>query len=1256
MLHNIRLFTWAKTSFDEESKLLQKTLTKELRFKLPTFRYGVGFDIYQFAKKANTKLLVEKILIRPTITNYCFSNLNKYIYILAKQSLPGKFCQRDDSATKLAQLFFNEKKITIQSFEFLAFKKQLSPKLIDKIKTFWIKPLDSCLKDCLSNLPKTNPITKVTKKILNYEISPLPILWFDEPLLRNFYNAQKFHLDWPNFKHLVEYFKQIQQNPNLLVFRFFEVYWSDHCRHTTMRKAINKNNVHFSGSDQALLTEIQASYKLFCQLHKAKEFSLFDLILINNRLNNFKVEQSNAATIPFMVGDQKYLFHFKNETHNHPTEIEPYGGAATCLGGAVRDILANLALPIAGMRISASSNILNPYQKTPQGKLPQAYISKTAAVGFSSYGNQIGLPTAFVHEYYATDYWVKHLECGATIGVSQAVTAKPTLKENDLVLLIGGLTGLDGLNAAVGSSQTHTENTLTDNLNEVQKGNPLIKRAFLHWYRACPNIIQKFKASNDFGAGGAAIAISELVHNTELGIELNLDRMPTKQKAMNAYQLLFSESQERMAYVIDPADLATLKISCQKYNLQLSCIGKIQSKPHFSVFYQTKLVLDLPYKIIHSHFLIPNVEKIDVILNTLPKTSKNILTWPKIYQNLSSQNQKGLALYFDQTINNANQLSQFSGTNAKTSEFCSVIDLTGWTKKNYQTPNYALISVGFEPSLNQISAYHMGFYSVLDAINRLFCRCFTFQNISLCMQEYFPSLTSSTLWAKPLLALLGAFKVIHYFKIPVIGGKDSMSGTYHEQFHVPSTLISFAIQLQINNASYCTSDFKKVKSFVYVIYIPRTNTGLCDLNAYQQMLNQLSKYATSQTILACSSIHLEHNILWTLANMSFGNEIGIDIDHLACRFIEQTTGIGFIFEYPIRLQTMAQNVIFLGQTINKYFIIRYRQYKISTLWEQATKLFETIYSIEGKKQFFSISRQVGKQLLSFSPKAASASTALKTQTKPKVLILVFYGTNCEFDVVNVYQELNIVPKLLIINSLTMNKMQKSVQQFIALLAKTDILILPGGFAFADEPNGSGKIISFFLSLPKIKKALQNFIQRQGLIWGICNGFQGLLQSGLLENDLLTSKSLLAKSALLINKDYHHLAKFVYVKFLPSVSHFITSQQTNQVVCVPISHGEGRFYTTAKQFNKLFKAGQIVSVYASSTGEFDLNKLPTNPNGSYANIESICSANGLIYGCMAHHERILQIHAMKICYKSFAKINLFKNSLEAVTTWIGLKNN
>ncbi len=1203
-----RFFVKKNSKYDVKSNNLLKKLNSELDItSLTNLKIYNIYDLFNITKDIyeQTKNLI-----------FAYKNIDElqvskpeYKKYIAYELLPLQFDNRANSVLELLQIYNKDNlDIKVRTGFFIGFNDNLNDIDLKKIKKYLINPIEQREKNLdklIFDIHLENQKKQDIKNFINLSNSEL----------KKFIEINSFALSIDQLIIIQKHYQQKKQNPSYNELMLFDIYWSDHCRHTTFNTIIE--NIQFDIKDENLKKEIKSTYEKFLVKHKKitkkKHFTLMDLSLLttrilnkNKKLNDLeKSNEINAISIEVQInGEANYLV-FKNETHNHPSELEPFSGASTCLGGAMRDIFAARAYCFAGIRLSGCGNILEKTSKTLKGKLPQSKIAYETAKGFSSYGNQVGLTTQYIDEFYHNSYNVKHLECGAVLGVvPKKWVNKLEPQVNDLIILVGAKTGIDGLGGASGSSKIQNNNSLKNSYNEVQKGDPIVARKLQRLYRTNFNFTKLIKRSNDFGAGGASVAIGEIAK----GVDIFLEKFKTKYLNIRPEEILFSESQERMAMVIDPKDQNKFFQFVKNENLDCYIVGKVTNNNKIRAFYNDKLIIDVSQEFLNKGAFIAkcNVK----IINDNKNIIFNEFDYFTDKNNLKNKIKKGLIEMFDSTIQTNSKLNTLGGEYLLTQSNCLISSIPS-INTNKSDKN-VIVTSGFNTSIAQKSAYHMGFYSVIEAISKMASKQIDYKNAKISLQEFFPKTQDETKWALPFSALLGLYKVIDYFSLPVVGGKDSMSGTYNEKDVIP-TIITFLINTFDSNKKIITNELKKQNSNIFLLKNKLDKNNLFNLKTYKMNI----KWFIEQKNILASEVISEKTLQFTLMHMAIGNKVSFELLKNNYEFM-----VGdIIFQSNDDWSKIKnKNVILIGKTYNKsddLIKIDNQNYPIHRVIKDLKNDYENIYPFDSYKH--NNTNYTNK----FHLVETKNIQKLSSLDKNKCVILhpIFPGTNCEFDTIkkfSAFDNKKIVNDVFVFKNETKDELINSIDIFAKKISTSDIIMLNGGFSLADEPDGSAKYIACILQHEKIKSQIIQHLKNKKLILGICNGFQALINSGILPNlkYKITENSPILQSNL-INK---HISTIPYIKYLNVNSPWISENNVNKIFRMPISHGEGCFVSDIKDLENLIHNNQIASVYCNEIGDI-ISTNQINPNNSTMNIEGIISLDGLIFGKMGHSERI-----------------------------------
>ena len=1224
-----RIYVEKKKGYDVPATQMLEDLRETFEMDaLKNLRLFQRYDI-EGLSDAEYEAVKRVVLSEPPVDEIYEDELPKLegAKIFAVEYLPGQFDQRADSAAQCIQLVTGKERPEIQTAQIIALMGEINEEEFAKIKEYTINAIES--REASFDKPET--LKMITETPPDVEILDEFNNLNDEELLR-FLKERGFAMSFEDLKYCQKYFRETERRaPTITELKVIDTYWSDHCRHTTFTTAIDEINFAKDEDNEEtfFIPALMNAYKQYLSDRRklygdaTREMSLMELGTIGAKSLQYdgklrgldKSEEINACSIEVKADVdgrlEDWLVMFKNETHNHPTEIEPFGGAATCLGGAIRDPLSGRSYVYQAMRVTGAGDPRKSLRETLPGKLPQKKITRGAAAGYSSYGNQIGLATGQVHELYHEGYVAKRLEIGAVIAAAPKANVKRlTPVAGDVVVLVGGRTGRDGCGGATGSSKEHTKESLTSCGAEVQKGNPPTERKIQRLFRN-PQAARLIKRCNDFGAGGVAVAIGELAS----GLEINLDLVKKKYEGLDGTELAISESQERMAVLLDSKDVDEFMKLADAENLETTAVATVTNNERLIMKWRGKTIVD-----VNRRFFDTNGVKQHVKANVyspkkfveLNETNDIKHEWLKTLHNLNVCNQKGLAERFDSTIGAATVLMPFGGKNQLTPAEGMVAKLPVDGRTNTATA----MTFGFDPYVSEWSPFHGAIDAVTASLTKLVTMGVDFNGAYLTLQEYFERLGDDPhKWGKPLSSLLGAFIAQKGFGIAAIGGKDSMSGTF-EKLNVPPTLVSFAVAI-VDARKVISPEFKAEGHKVYLIPSPRDKFGVPLFPELKQNFNDVHKLIDSGKIISATALK-RGGISAAISKMMVGNDIGFKFSSTAwsvegltdwrsgTMIVEAADGVDLSeYEHFIELGTTTANS---QLQFGKIFI------SLDEIKKAYTEPLEKIFPTKIKRSMSQVLPSI-KNNISNSIKHSHIKIA-----KPRVLIPVFPGTNCEYDSARVWRRAGGEPEILIIRNLTPLAIEESVAALIKSIRQSQIIMLPGGFSGGDEPDGSGKFIAAIFRNPAIAQEVTEFLnERDGLILGICNGFQALIKLGLLpygeirplkENDPTLTHNNLGR----------HLSCMVNTKVVSNKSPWLSNSPVGDIHTIAVSHGEGRFVANDDWINQLAENGQIATQYVDSEGNPTL-ELPFNPNGSVAAIEGITSPDGRIFGKMAHSERI-----------------------------------
>ena len=1200
-----RIFVEKKDGFNNEAKSLYSDITEFLGIKrLNKLRIFNRYDAENISEKI-FDYAIKTVFSEPQLDNvYKELNINK-AFVFATEYLPGQFDQRAESASQCIQIISQGKKPLIKTAKIYALYGNLTKKDIEEIKKYIINPVEMREANFIKpvTLKEKYKIPKTVKMLKGF-------INLNDKELFNFIKAYDLAMDFDDLKFCREYFLSEKRNPTITEIKVIDTYWSDHCRHTTFLTIID--NVEFE--DELLQKTYEEYLTIKKELKDNKPICLMDLatVLIKYFKKKGKLkkldesEEINACSVKINIEvegkTENWILLFKNETHNHPTEIEPFGGAATCIGGAIRDPLSGRGYVYGAMRITGAANPTVSISKTLKGKLPQRKIVTTAAEGYSSYGNQIGLATGIVDEIYHKGYLAKHMEIGAVIAAvpEKNIKRKKTIA-GDIVILIGGSTGRDGCGGATGSSKSHTEESIEICGAEVQKGNAPEERKLQRLFRN-PKVSKLIKKCNDFGAGGVSVAIGELSD----GIDINLNAILKKYEGLDGTELAISESQERMAVVIDKKDIEKFLSFAKEENLRAVKVATIKKESKLTMFWNGKKIVDISREFLNSNGAKKHINaKIKSFKNFDKKILKDFVKgYKSLLSDINVCSKRGLSERFDSTIGAGTVLMPFGGKFQLT-PIQAMVQKISVEKK--ETNNCSLMSYGFNPFIMEKSPYHGAYFSVIESVCKLIATGSDFKEIYLTFQEYFEKLgKDKNRWGKPLSALLGAFKAQKELGICAIGGKDSMSGSF-ENINVPPTLVSFAISTA-KTEDIVSPEFKKSKNKVYLIKPKYDKNGLPETKSLLSIFYKINNLMKNKKILSCYTLTYG-GIAEAVYKMCIGNGFGFEYNSkISLKDLFKYNYGGFIIESEENIDE-----IYLGKIISeKYILYKKEKIDLKKLYLIYENKLEKIYSCNIKTD--------KKPIKNFSYETKNRIVSKIKIAKPKVIIPVFPGTNCEYESAKAFEYADAKAKIMVINNLSSDDIKKSVDNFSKELKTSQIIFIPGGFSGGDEPDGSGKFITAFFRNHIIKEDTTKLLdKRGGLILGICNGFQALIKLGLVPFGKIIETDENCPT-LTFNEISRHQSKIVRTRIASNKSPWLSYMNVGDIVSVPISHGEGRFIASEELIKKLSENGQIATQYVDFEGNAS-NDIRFNPNGSIYAIEGITSPDGRVFGKMGHSERI-----------------------------------
>ena len=1141
--------------------------------------------------------------------------------VFSVEYLPGQFDQRADSAVQCVRFLKEDEQPVIRTATTYVIEGGISAEELAAIKSYCINPVDS--REAAVEKPDT--LVTVFEEPADVKIFD-GFCEMDETALKELYSSLNLAMTFRDFQHIQNYFRgEEHRNPSMTEIRVLDTYWSDHCRHTTFSTELT--DVSFEeGYYKKPIEETYQQYladraEIF-KGRKDKFVCLMDLALMAMRKlkaegklqDQEESDEINACSIVVPVeidGEtEEWLVNFKNETHNHPTEIEPFGGAATCLGGAIRDPLSGRTYVYQAMRVTGAADPTVSVKETLKGKLPQKKLVRGAAHGYSSYGNQIGLATGYVKEIYHPNYVAKRMEIGAVMGAApRKDVIRETSDPGDLIILLGGETGRDGCGGATGSSKVHTEKSIETCGAEVQKGNAPTERKIQRLFRR-PEVTRLIKKCNDFGAGGVSVAIGELAD----GLKVNLDLVPKKYAGLDGTEIAISESQERMAVVVDKKDEAEFLKYAAEENLEATTVAVVTEDPRLVLSWRGKEIVNISRAFLDTN----GAHQETTVAVDLPTEQDKYFVrndvgdvrakWLDTLKDLNVCSQKGLVEMFDSSIGAGSVLMPYGGKYQLTETQAMVAKLPVLKGK---TDVVTMMSYGFDPYLSSWSPYHGAVYAVIESVARIVAAGGDYSRIRFTFQEYFRRMTEDPhRWSQPFAALLGAYSAQLGFGLPSIGGKDSMSGTFNE-IDVPPTLVSFAVDVA-SDKTIITPELKKAGNKLVLVQIHRDAYDLPDYGEIKDLYGKFFEDVKAGRILSAYALD-GSGLAAAVSKMSFGNRLGVKIEANVDKRDLFTAGFGdIVAEVPAdKVAELGVTYTVVGEVTESGFA--YGDMKIDT--EEALKTWE-----EPLEKVFPTTAVAGAEKVE-SPlyKADSVYVCKHKVARPTVFIPVFPGTNCEYDSAKAFERAGADVITKVFRNLTAEDIRESVEEFEKAINQAQIIMFPGGFSAGDEPDGSAKFFATAFQNARMKEAVMKLLnERDGLALGICNGFQALIKLGLVPYGEIVGQTE-DSPTLTFNTINRHVSKMVYTKVMTNKSPWLAGAELGKTYVNPASHGEGRFVASKEWIDKLFANGQVATQYVNPDGEASMDEY-WNVNGSYASIEGITSPDGRILGKMAHSER------------------------------------
>lgn len=1226
-----RVFSEKKSGYSVEAKQIIKDIKSDLsissleRIRIIN-RYdvsGVTPDEYQRARTI--------VFSEPPVDDVYDEtiDLSGSCYVLAVESLPGQYDQRADSAAQCIQIITQKDQPVVRTAKLYVFYGTLTSDEKKKIDGYLINPVESRAASLLKpdSLLDTLERPDDIKKMSGFcKMTPEEL----EAVL----NEMGLAMSMQDLVFTQEFFSSMDRDPTMTEIRVLDTYWSDHCRHTTFLTKLESVRVR---GDLEISRAIEKTYEDYIASREYvygtrienRSICLMDMATIamkhlraDGKLNDLdESEEINACSIRVRVNvdgrPEDYLLMFKNETHNHPTEIEPFGGAATCLGGAIRDPLSGRSYVYQAMRVTGAGDPTVPVSQTLPGKLSQKKLVRTAAAGYSSYGNQIGLATGLVEEIYHPGYIAKRMEIGAVIGAAPAdhvVRQRPN--DGDIVILIGGRTGRDGIGGATGSSKAHDETSVDRCGAEVQKGNPPTERKIQRLFRK-PEVARMIIRCNDFGAGGVSVAIGELAD----GIDIDLDAVPKKYEGLDGTELAISESQERMAVVIKKKDEQRFFEEAEKENLEAVRVAVVTMKPNMLMRWRGNVIVDLPRSFIDTNGapayssaeIVPPDMSDPYIDSSEPNMRadrfSSMLT--KALSSVNACSQKGLVQRFDSTIGAGTVLMPYGGKYQSSPEEGMVCKIP---VQNQDTDTVSVMTYGFDPYFSEWSPYHGSYHAVVDSLLKIAAVGANPFSARLTFQEYFERLTTGESWGKPVAALLGAFRAQMDYSVPSIGGKDSMSGTFRD-IHVPPTLVSFAVATTSAD-KIVSSALSAPGEKLFLIRLARTQNAMYRKEHVMRVFKAIERMRERGQIINAGVVR-SSGVACRVAQMCFGNKVGFHFDESwkTEELFSKTLGAVILAVRDGNAVEKIESVggRFLGRT-NDSGRITWREEMLSV--DDALAAYEdTLESIFPTKTI----EKVDAICVAEEPAFDYKMPAVKKHLKPTVFIPVFPGTNTEYDAARAFEVAGANTDVMVIRNRNASDIGESLTAMHNRIHQAQIVMLPGGFSGGDEPEGSAKFIAAALFNPYVSEAIRDLLfQRDGLMLGICNGFQALVKVGLLPHgDIVESE--INSPTLTFNSIGRHQSMYVSTRVISNHSPWLNLCKQGDIFSIPVSHGEGRFVAPKNTIEELFQSGSVGTVYVDEFGKPSMNTM-YNPNGSICSIEGIMSLNGRIYGKMGHNER------------------------------------
>ena len=1229
-----RIFVEKKPAYAVEAHALLADLKNNLGLKgLVNVRIINRYDITGLSEEEFAS--ARKLVLSEPPVDYVFDEEPKLLAgakSFATELLPGQYDQREDFAEQCVQLITQKERPVVAAAKLFILEGNLTEEEFIAVKKYCINPVEAREADLAMPLTLETVCEEPARiKIIENFIT------FSRETMEEFRIDNGLAMSLEDLLFCQKYFLEENRNPSITEIKVLDTYWSDHCRHTTFMTQIEEVEIAPS-----LYTEpVQEAYDKYMSARDyvygedtERAVTLMDIAVLGmkklrkeGKLPDLDVsEEINACSIVVPVEidgkTEEWLVMFKNETHNHPTEIEPFGGAATCLGGAIRDPLSGRSYVYQAMRVTGAADPRTAFEDTLAGKLPQRKITIGAAAGYSSYGNQIGLATGHVQEYYHDKFVAKRMEIGAVIGAAPRDSVRRERpQEGDLIVLLGGRTGRDGCGGATGSSKEHTVESLLACGAEVQKGNPPTERKIQRLFRN-PKVTAMIKRCNDFGAGGVSVAIGELTD----GLVINLDKVPKKYEGLDGTELAISESQERMAVVIEAKDCKDFIAFADEENLEATVVAEVAANPRLVMYWRGEKIVDLSRAFLDTNGVAQKTSIVveetqgDCIFNKVPacvETAGDLKTaWLDNLGRLNVCSQKGLSERFDSTIGRGSVLMPFGGKTQLTPSEGMVGRIP---VLDGHTTTASVMACGYNPYVACWSPFHGAMYAVVESVTRAVALGANPDKLRLTLQEYFPKLNNTTTWGQPFSALLGAFAAMDELELPAIGGKDSMSGTFMDKT-VPPTLVSFAVDV-MDGENAISAEFKAAGDNVVFIACPRNEKEVLDFTVLRKNMQAIHQAILAKKIVAAATVK-EGGIAATVTTMCLGNELGFefikpftDTDSL---FTLQPGGFVLELAAGVKADEIFAELEYLNLghlTTSAYIDINDTKVDLAAAKTAYLTTLNNIFPYKTEKT--QIVEDIKRPLYA----AKLPLTAPYNIAKPRVFIPVFPGINCEYDSAAAFNTAGGLAETFVIRNLSAEAINDSVDAMVKMIKNSQIVMIPGGFSAGDEPDGSGKFIATMFRNPKIKEAITELLEaRDGLMLGICNGFQALIKLGLVPyGKIVDMKD--DSPTLTYNNIGRHISQIANTRIVSNKSPWLAGVEAGDVHAIAVSHGEGRFVASEEEIKSLFANGQVATQYVDQNGMPTMES-PFNPNGSMYAIEAITSPDGRILGKMGHTERFV----------------------------------